>query len=165
MVGIVAVLFIFAAAGSVVAGTETIWERLQEPDSYHLRAQLSRSTFEMIGEHPWTGFGLGTWRAVYPRFAKYDDALIANEAHNDLAQWGSDCGIPFVVIMLALVAWLARPAAKSIWGLGILATIFHCYVDYALRAPSLTFLWFALAGGVAAWGVSGARRRTERSSR
>jgi hypothetical protein len=91
---------------------------------------------------------MGTWRAVYPRAATFDSGLLANEAHNDWAQWTSDGGIPFFLLLAALVIWIAKPAAQSVWGLGLLVVMLHSCVDYPLREPALAFLWFALAGAV-----------------
>ncbi len=77
-------------------------------------------------------------------------ASIANEAHNDLAQWAAEGGISFLIFMTGLVVWLARRVFQSVWALGLLAVFAHCYVDYALRAPPLQFLWFAIAGALTA---------------
>lgn len=141
-------LSLLVVAAAMVAGTEKLWERMQESNPYHQREQLVRSTVDMIAERPKLGFGMGTWRFVYPRFARYDDALIANEAHNDLAQWVSEGGIPFLLFMTGIVVWMGKRVFQSIWGLGLLAVFAHCYVDYALRFPPLQFLWFGIAGAL-----------------
>ena len=51
-----------ACALVAVAGWQTIWERLQEPNPYSLRAELNRSSLAMVRERPVTGFGLGRGR-------------------------------------------------------------------------------------------------------
>jgi len=94
-----------------------------------------------------TGFGLGTWSEVYPGFARFDDGLFANQAHNDWAQWAAEGGIPFFLIMLAVVAGALRPAFRSLWGLGLLAVFIHCLVDYPMQQrPALAAFFFALLG-------------------
>jgi O-antigen ligase len=108
---------------------------------------------KLIAERPWFGYGMGTWRAVYPRAATFDMALLANEAHNDWAQWTSDGGIPFSLLILALVIGVAKPATRSIWGLGVLSVMVHSCFDYPIREPALSFLWFALAGAVSQFGA------------
>jgi O-Antigen ligase len=148
LLAVVTVLIVCAAGAASVVGTGVIWRRFQEANAYHFRGQLTRSTLLMIREHPWFGSGMGTWRSLYPRFAFFDDALLANEAHNDLAQWASDGGLPFLGLMTALVAMLSKRALESVWALGVISVFIHCYVDYALRSAALSFLWFALAGGV-----------------
>jgi len=55
-----------ACALVAVAGWQTIWERLQEPNPYSLRADLNRSSLAMVRDRPLEGFGLGTWPSAYP---------------------------------------------------------------------------------------------------
>ncbi len=142
------VMLLLIAGASLVAGVNDISDRMREANPYHMREQLADSTFRMIAARPWTGFGLGTWRAVFPGYATLDMAVIANEAHNDLAQWGSEGGLPFLALVLALPLALGWRALRSVWGLGLLAVMVHCYVDYPLREPALQFVWFGLAGAV-----------------
>ena len=144
----VAVLMVMAATASAVVGTEVLWDRMQEKNPYLLRSRFAESTFRMVPEHPWLGYGMGTWRTVYPRFATLDMGVIVNEAHNDWAQWAAEGGLPFVALMLALVAWLAIPAVSSVWGLGLVAVMVHAWVDYPTRQLSLQLWWFALAGAI-----------------
>jgi O-antigen ligase len=141
-------LVMVVAMASIIAGTDQIMARFEDRNPYEVRRQLVDSTLKLIAERPWFGYGMGTWRAVYPRAATFDIALLANEAHNDWAQWTSDGGIPFLLLMAALVVWIAKPAIQSIWGLGVLSVMVHSYVDYPIREPALSFLWFALAGAV-----------------
>jgi O-antigen ligase len=141
-------LALLVAVAAIIAGTDQIRARFEDKDPYGIRRELFDSTLKLIAERPWSGYGLGTWRAVYPRAATFDAGLLANEAHNDWAQWTSDGGIPFLLLMAALVVWLAKPAVQSIWGLGILSVMVHSYVDYPIREPALSFLWFAVAGAV-----------------
>lgn len=148
-VSVVGILGLLAVSAALVAGTEKITQRLEEPDAYALRRNLLHSTLNMIPNHPWFGSGLGTWPNEYPAFATYDDGTYVNEAHNDWAQWASEGGVPFALLMAALTIWLAGPAVKSLWGLGILSVMLHSFVDYPLRDPAIAFLWFALAGAVA----------------
>jgi O-antigen ligase len=141
-------LGLLVAVAAIIAGTDQIRARFEDRNPYELRRELFDSTLKLIAERPWSGYGIGTWRAVYPRAATFDIAVLANEAHNDWAQWACDGGIPFLLLMAALVAWLAKPAIQSIWGLGVLSVMVHSYVDYPIREPALSFLWFALAGAV-----------------
>jgi hypothetical protein len=56
-----------ALALVAVAGWQTIWDRLQEPNPYSLRGELNRSSLDMVRDRPLTGFGLGTWSSAYPK--------------------------------------------------------------------------------------------------
>ena len=136
---------------TAIVGWETIWSRLQEPNPYALRADLVKSSFEMIRDRPWMGFGLGTWSTAYPRYAHFDDGKFVNQAHNDWMQWTVEGGAPFVLMMLAMVALIARPAVRSCWGVGILAVFVHCLVDYPTQQrPALAAFFFATIGAVVA---------------
>jgi O-antigen ligase len=141
-------LALLVSVAATIAGTDKIRARFRDRNPYAVRRELFDSTLKLIAERPWSGSGMGTWRAVYPRTATFDMAVLANEAHNDWAQWTSDGGIPFLLLMAALVIWIAKPAVQSIWGLGVLSVMAHSCVDYPIREPALSFLWFALAGVV-----------------
>jgi O-antigen ligase len=133
-----------------VVGWETIWNRLQEPNPYSLRAELVRSSLEMVRDRPLMGFGLGTWSTAYPAYAHFDDGTFVNQAHNDWVQWAAEGGVPFFLIMLAIVALSVRPALRSLWGIGLLAVFVHCLVDYPMQQrPALAAFFFALLGVIA----------------
>lgn len=157
--GVTGALVLLVVAASLVTGTRALWDRMEESNPYAMRGAVARSTVEMVSERPWLGFGLGTWPPSYTRFARLDNGLVMNEAHNDLLQWAAEGGIPFFVLMAALVCWLGGRLYRSVWGLGVLVVFAHCYVDYALRRPPVAFLWFALAGAVTAAEVTRPRER------
>jgi len=135
---------------TAVVGWEAIWNRLQEPNPYSLRAELVRSSVEMVRDRPLAGFGLGTWSDAYPAYAHFDDGNFVNQAHNDWAQWAAEGGVPFLMIMLAIAAWTVRPAIRSLWGVGMLAVFVHCAVDYPMQQrPALAAFFFAMLGTLA----------------
>jgi O-antigen ligase len=134
-----------------VAGWQTIWNRLQEPNPYGLRADLNRSSLDMVRERPFEGFGLGTWPSVYPKHARFDDGTFVNQAHDDWAQWAVEGGLPLFIAMLAVVALLAPKAVRSLWGMGVIAVFVHAAVDYPFeQRPALAAYLFALMGALAA---------------
>jgi O-antigen ligase len=105
----------------------------------------------MFRDRPWTGFGLGTWSVAYPRYALYDDGQFVNQAHNDWVQWAVEGGLPVFLMMLAVAVWILRPAARVIWGLGIVAVFLHCLIDYPFQQrPALAAFFFAWLGVIAA---------------
>lgn len=141
--------FVAALAGliavfTLVVGPEVLWDRFHEPDRG--RPQMLRSTLDMVRARPWMGFGLGAWSAVYPAYARYDDGLAANQAHNDWAQWAAEGGLPFFALLLFVAVRSARPAVDSGWGLGVLCVFAHCLVDYPLQKPVLAGLFSILLG-------------------
>jgi O-antigen ligase len=151
---IVAVVLVLMAGAALVAGTEKIRSRFEERNPFALRRNLLEATMKMIPQHPWFGSGMGTWPLVFPRFATFDSSVYVNEAHNDWAQWTAEGGLPFTVLLAALVLSLMRPALRSVWGLGVISVIGHSFVDYPLREPVLMFLFFTLAGAVTKTGES-----------
>lgn len=146
LLGVSAGLVLIVGVSVVIAGTDAIQAKFAEKAPYRVRRHLLNSTLRLIAARPVTGYGLGTWRSVYPQAATFDLALLANEAHNDWAQWTCDGGIPFGLLMAGLVIWIARPAVRSVWGLGVLSVMAHSFVDYPIREPVLSLLWFAMAG-------------------
>jgi len=134
---------------TTVVGWETLWNRLQEPNPYSLRAELVRSSLEMARDRPLTGFGLGTWSDAYPAYAHFDDGNFVNQAHNDWVQWAAEGGVPFLAVMLAIFLWMLRPAVESLWGLGLIAVFLHCAVDYPMQQrPARATFFFALLGAL-----------------
>jgi O-antigen ligase len=148
-----------AAILTAVVGWETIWNRLQEPNPYAFRAELVRSSMEMIRDRPVTGFGLGTWADAYPAYAHFDDGRFVNQAHNDWIQWAAEGGLPFFAVIVGIVILSVRPAVRSLWGLGMLAVFAHCLLDYPMQQrPALATFFFAMLGAVFAAGFSGRKR-------
>lgn len=158
-------LALLLAMAATIADTEQLRKRFEDSDPYQLRRELLASTERLIAERPGTGFGLGTWQAIYPHVATFDAALLANEAHNDWAQWTAEGGVGFSVLMLILVISVAPRAIRSVWGLGLLGVMAHSYVDFPLREPVLSFLWFAFAGAAAAPVAKELRERRVRKRR
>jgi O-antigen ligase len=135
---------------TAVVGWETIWNRLQEPNPYSLRAELVRSSIEMVRDRPLAGFGLGAWSDAYPAYAHFDDGNFVNQAHNDWVQWAAEGGVPFFLLMFAIAVWTVRPAIRSLWGVGMLAVFVHCGVDYPMQQrPALAAFFFAMLGALA----------------
>ncbi|MCW5978387.1 MAG: O-antigen ligase family protein [Bryobacteraceae bacterium] len=142
-----AVTALFALAFVAVMGSGPLWQKLRRADPWGERRQLTYSSVEMALDRPWTGFGLGAWSVAYPAYARFDDGLFDNQAHNDWAQWAAEGGIPFFLLMLALAVLLVRPALATVWGIGLLGVLLHCLVDYHFQQrPAFGYYYFALAG-------------------
>ena len=143
----------WAAALSVmlaaIVGWQVTLQKFREPEPYRVRRELLFSSLAMTADRPWTGFGLGTWPAVYPAYARFDNGLAANHAHNDWAEWAAEGGLPFVALLAMLAIWSIRPALDSLWGIGVPAVFAHSLVDYPLREPALAVLLFLMLGALA----------------
>lgn len=133
-----------------VAGWAVLWNRFSDPDPLGGRREILAGTVAMIEARPWTGFGLGTFRTVYPAYASVDFGSVVQHAHNDWAEWAADGGIQFSLILLAIAVWSVPRAFRSLWGIGILAVFVHSLVDFPLQKPALELWLFAMLGALAA---------------
>jgi len=140
----------FSLALAAVVGWQVTLEKFREPEPYRVRHELLLSSIAMAADRPLTGFGLGTWPVVYPAFARFDNRLAANHAHNDWAEWAVEGGVPFLALLGMLALWSIRPALDSLWGLGVPVIFVHSLVDYPLREPALAAVFFAMMGALAA---------------
>jgi O-Antigen ligase len=135
--------FIALALGGVTAiltlivGFATASERFVAVGLTAGRLQFAISTLHMIAVHPWIGWGLGCWPAVYPAFATFDPGAIVNQAHCDWLQWTAEGGLPVGIAMLSLALWAIRPAIRSIWGVGVIAILAHAAFDYPFSRPAI----------------------------
>ncbi len=94
----------------------------------------------MIGDHPWRGYGLGTFIDVYPTYARFDPGAVVDHAHNDWLEWAAEGGGGFLAAWALLAIAISPIAVRSTWGIGTIAVFLHALVDY----PFAKF-------GIAAW--------------
>jgi O-antigen ligase len=104
----------------------------------------------MLRDRPWLGFGLGNWPLAYPGYARMDTGLVANQAHSDWIEWAVEGGLPFAAMLAALAVMTIGPAARTRWGIGVIAFWLHCAVDYPSRRPAISIFFFMVAGMVLA---------------
>lgn len=138
-----------AAALGAVAGTGTLWTRLKQPDPFEYRREIYRSAVAMIAARPALGTGLGTFPVVYPAYAEFDSGAVVDHAHNDWLEWATEGGLPYAAVWGLLALSLARPAIRSIWGLGVPAIFIHALVDYPFARFGVAAWVFILAGALA----------------
>jgi O-Antigen ligase len=122
---------------TLIVGFETVSERFYSEALTSGRLQFAISTLHMIPVHPWIGWGLGCWPAVYPAFATFDPGAIVNQAHCDWLQWTAEGGLPVGLAMLSLTLWGVKPALRSIWGIGVIAVLIHAAFDYPFSRPAI----------------------------
>ncbi len=138
---------------AMVAGAGTLFGRFAEKDPLRYRREMAVSTVHMIRDHPWQGYGLGTYAYVYPAYATFDLGATVEHAHNYWLEWAAEGGIPLAGVWLVLAMAVCVPAVRSIWGIGILAVFLHALVDYPFARFGLTAWNFALMGGLSACSV------------
>jgi O-antigen ligase len=145
---LIAMSVLFAGLATAIVGWDVLWKRFQDKDPWRYRREIAASTFKMIGERPWTGFGLGTYATVYPEFASFDIGKVVDHAHNDWAEWCAEGGIPMLLLLMAIALASLRRAIHHTWALGIHAAFLHSLVDFPLQIPAIAFLLFTLLGAL-----------------
>jgi O-antigen ligase len=155
MLGLVSATALFAA----VPGLGTLAGRLADPDPYQVRREIAHSTVAMISSRPWTGFGLGTFPAVYPEYALFDVGKSVEHAHNDWLEWAAEGGLGFAAVWVGLALWSARLALLTGWGIGVLGCFLHGLVDYPFARFGVSAWIFLLLGILAATDLRKVRAR------
>jgi O-antigen ligase len=142
-----------AGALAMVAGAGTLAGRFAERDPWRYRREMAASTVAMIAEHPWRGFGLGTYANVYPAYATFDLGGVVEHAHNQWLEWAAEGGIPLSLLWLVLALRVSAPAVRSVWAIGIVAAFLHALVDYPFARFGLTAWNFMLIGALSSAAV------------
>jgi O-antigen ligase len=132
------------AAFTGLLGIHSLAGRLMEPDP--IRLHLLRSTFAMIADRPWKGFGLGTYSVVYPAYATFDAGAVVEHAHNQWLEWAAEGGIPYLALWILLAVSVLPRAIRSRWGIGVVAVFLHALVDYPFARLGITAWTFSLIG-------------------
>jgi len=152
--------FVFATIlFAALSGIGTLAGRLTAAHPYQGRREIARSTLAMIASRPWTGFGLGTFPTTYPAYAVLDLGQPVEHAHNDWLEWVAEGGIPHAAVWTALAIWSVRPAARSVWGIGVLGCFLHAFLDYPFARLGVSAWIFLLLGMLAASNLREVRRR------
>lgn len=133
----VAGVLLIAAIG--ISGWSQLEHKLFDSDPFRYRREMLRSAVQMLQEKPVTGFGLGTFPAVYPAFAEFDSGHYVNHAHNDWAELGAEGGFVAVVLLGVFLACVLPSVAGNPWGVGVPLVFVHALVDYPLQRLGVMF--------------------------
>jgi O-antigen ligase len=108
-----------------------------------LRLMLMRSAWHMIEQHPLLGTGFGSFRLLYPRYREHaEDRTAGGWVHNDYLQFWQEAGLPMLLLLLGLAAWVlwrawrttreGDPDALPRMGYlaGIVAILLHALVNF-----------------------------------
>lgn len=128
-------ILVATAAVIAIVGWDSLATRLREQRPYYDRLQMLHSSLDMFRDHPITGVGLGNWPVVFPYYARYDDGLFANQAHNDWAQAADEAGLPGLAAFAFFFALVLRQR-----NIGLIFVFLHALVDYPLHNPQLAAL-------------------------
>ncbi len=164
-------MFVLLGICTAVVGWEALGEHFQDHVSGTIRQYLLNSSLQMMRDRPLLGWGLGTWRIVYPAYALFDNGLFANAAHSDWAQWTAEGGGVFALCMAAVFVRSAVLSWRWLWGCGVFFVFVHSFFDYPSREPVIGVFLFVMLGGMAAAHGDGAntherdRKRRRSTSR
>lgn len=147
--GAAAQMALVAALCISATGWETLEHRLRAANPFLYRGEMLHSAIAMAKDRPWTGFGLGTFPAVYPAYADFDNGYTVNHAHNDWAEWAAEGGLPFVLLLAAIAAASSLAAIRSGWGLGLVAIYVHGFVDFPMQRTGVV-IWVSVLGAMLA---------------
>ena len=79
------------------------------------RIMLFQAAWLMIQDHPWLGTGLGSFRLLYPQYRYSNETGTAGGwVHNDYLQLWLEAGLPMLLLMLGLMAWVLWRGWKTL---------------------------------------------------
>lgn len=163
--GVSAIVLVLVLLSSFPAVQEllTIQAVMDRAGGLDGRMQVTKAAGVMIADRPLLGFGPGTF--AYS-FFKYQPAGIQgwyNMAHNDYVHFTAELGIIFPVIMIWAIIALFKLGFRKLESrnliiralslgcmAGIVAIIFHSFVDFNLHIPANALFFTVLCALVAA---------------
>lgn len=115
------------------------------------RLMLFQSAWSMIQAQPWLGTGLGTFRLLYPQYRYPDEIGTAGGwVHNDYLQGWLEAGLPMLLLMLGVFAWVSWGISRAVREGGPSALLRMGYlagIGVILLQAFVNFLFFfALVG-------------------
>jgi O-antigen ligase len=124
-----------------------------------LRVAMDEDTWRIFRDHPWSGTGLGTLIAVYPRYESFYNGTTVDHAHNDFMELLADtgllgglCGALFVGLLFrrgfSKFQDAAGATARALVAGPLVACagmLLHSLVDFNLHIPSNALIFLLLA--------------------
>ena len=125
--------------------------------SFNARIKYWQAVKSMVIEKPLTGFGIGSFGSVYPKYRKIDSEE-TQFAHNIYLQIVAEIGIVgalvfFMFILNALFKFFLTKDNKnnafySACGFSLLTFFIHGFVDFDFSIPVLAFYAFFMIGAL-----------------
>jgi O-antigen ligase len=160
---------LFAVLFAAQFGLGGILSRFESSPIEDLRLPLTGTAFETAFKSLPFGTGLGSFVPVYAAVEKPDHVLTqyANRAHNDLAEFLLETGLPGAVLLLAFLTWFLR-RAYEVWlkpnlidddsqlllqrsaTLIVSLLLLHSLADYPLRTTAMSAMFAFFCGILAA---------------
>jgi len=159
VVGGLVLTFLFILAGThVIERLLTLTDKETVLD-FEGRTIAWKGCLHMIAAHPLLGTGPGSFATCFPSWQPPGVTARFFYAHNDYLQFAAELGLPVAAIIVWIVMLLIRRMShllshpsRQTWGIslgaaiGILAIIFHSFVDFNLRIPANAAVFTVMLG-------------------
>jgi len=125
-------------------------------EDFKSRWMIWANTFDILGDFPVLGSGLGTFGQIFPMYRSFHIRRLVTHAENDFLQLASEVGLVGIGLLLILFTVLFFKAVAGIRSLssseprryiglgglvGILALMFHSLVERNIQVPANAFLY------------------------
>ena len=132
-------------------GFEKVVDRIEDTTlEKETRDEVDIYVIVQWNDYRWTGSGLGSFYAVFPKYRKQDVSGYYDHAHNDYLEFGSETGVIGITLLGLVVSWslvfaiIAQYKRKDslMRGIsfasimGITAILIHSIVDFNLQIPA-----------------------------
>ena len=168
---------IMLAAGIVFVAISggTVLDRLGDSAGDSQRERVYAQTIDAIGEHPFKGWGLGSFEGVFAKFQDEEFKKRTIRAHNEYLDNALGLGIPAaaaLVLAIGLIALrclrgsIARQRDTYYPAAGFAIAVFvgvHSLVDFTLQVPAVAATFALLLGTCCAQSWSSLVRRIART--
>lgn len=179
-VGFVMAFFVAGAVLVSFSGNATLSRFADLATEGSGRAAIFALSARAIAEHPFLGWGLGTFRGVFQilRDASFTVLTPAyQQAHSSYLELALEAGLPAFALMMALLAGMAGLCVRGVLrrrrhvvypALGLAATALvaaHAAVDFSLQIPAITATYLFLMGAACGQSFSTEAMASDRKRR
>jgi O-antigen ligase len=153
------VTVIFVGGEPLVGKLETVSVEFsrETADTYTLRQNIWRTTWELIKDHPVAGVGFGGYWIAITKYHRASGETTPQEAHNDYLELLASGGLIGLSIAVWFIVMFVRAARRKMRGAhrysravtlgalaGILAVAVHSLVDFGLHITINALVFTAL---------------------
>ena len=130
-------------------GTSLLSQKLFRDHMFEGRDEISASTRQMIASHPMTGYGLGSFAVVYPKYAHFQSEYFVNHAHDDYLEIFAESGIVGILLWCLTLAFALPAVIRAPWAFGVIAIAIHSSTDFPMyRIPVIALLAMLIAAAL-----------------
>ena len=127
-------------------------------ESVEERTDQGLSALASVAAFPWFGTGAGSFEAMYPQHKPPGYPFTLNHAHNDYIQFIVEGGVLGATLLFGLIVLAYRAVLQTMRNsasttrrglalgafIGMLSSMIHASVEFALQTPAIMLLFTAL---------------------